>query len=84
MGARALENWVSDRKLILTEHALKSKPGARHWHLRHSSLSGTVELTLDERNWSLVVRTNRRGIWITPSLLSEIEDLLSIQRELEG
>lgn len=81
MGASALEAWASERNLSLEEHQLKTKPRARHWHLRHRRLAGTVELTSINDVWTIEVRKNRQGPWITEELIADLRELLSAEAE---
>ncbi len=48
----------------VVEHPLKSRPDARHWHVRAPIGPGTVEVTLLlGTKWSIEVRTNRSSTW---------------------
>jgi hypothetical protein len=61
-----LVRFVEHFDLEVSEIALKSFPHRRHWHVRSSGLSGTIEFSWDMLSFEfwVDVRANRGADWI--------------------
>jgi hypothetical protein len=65
-----IERIMSDAGLLADRLALRSYPGATHWHIRRPGAKGTLELTYwphAGRLW-FAVHANRRAEWIAPAI----------------
>ncbi|MEP7189028.1 MAG: hypothetical protein ABI901_07565 [Roseiflexaceae bacterium] len=63
-----IERTIAEAGLLAERHALRSYPGATHWHIRRLGTNGTLELTYwptQSRLW-FAIHANRRAEWIAP------------------
>ena len=65
-----IELAIAEAGLASSRLALRSYPGATHWHLRLPGANGTLELTYWPNSGQLwfAVHANRRAEWITPAI----------------
>ena len=64
MSVEVFLAFCAERGWTVSEHALRTKPGSRHWHVRSPGLVGTVEVTRSvDGEWTVEVRANRVGSW---------------------
>jgi hypothetical protein len=81
-----IERAIAEAGLLASRLALRSYPGATHWHLRLRGAKGTLELTYWPSSGRLrfAVHANRRAEWITPAtqtLTARILQHLGPERE---